>query len=72
MFSDGLKFPANATGKLTHYYIDDEIDFTMVDYLCNIKECNALSGVYLEPTEYNLSIDSAYKDFILYMNGELL
>lgn len=72
MFSDGLKFPANATGKLTHYYIDDEIDFTMIDYLGNIKECNSLSGVFLEPTEYNLSIDSAYKDFILHMNGELI
>lgn len=72
MFSNGLKFPANATGKLTHYYINDEIDFTMVDYLGNIKECSSLSGVYLEPTEYNLSIDTAYKDFILYMNGELI
>lgn len=72
LFSEGLTFPAYATGKLTHYYIDDEIDFTMIDYLGNIKECNSLSGVYLEPTEYNLSIDAAYKDFILYMNGELI
>ena len=72
LFSEGLTFPANATGKLTHYYIDDYIDFTMCDYLGNIKECRALSGVYLEPTEYNLSIDSAYKDFILKMNGELI
>lgn len=71
-FTYGLKFPANTTGKLTHLYVDDPIDFIMTDYKGNTKECSALSGVYLEEASYNMSISKDLREYILYATGELI
>lgn len=71
-FTHKLNFPSNATGKLTHYYIDDPCYFTLMDYQGNIKECYSPSGVYLEPTPYNLTIEEQFRNYILMITGELI
>lgn len=63
LFNDGLQIPAEETGKLTHHYIDSEIDYLSVDYLGNHLRLNVLTGLHLEPVEFTLSIPKAYKDF---------
>lgn len=60
-FADGLQIPAEYTGKLTHYYIDSARDGVITDYKGGRYEYHILSGVYLEPAEYNLSISEEYK-----------
>ena len=64
-FEENLIFPAEASGKKTHIYIDDEMLDMITDYLGETVEVNELSGVHLEPAEYSLSISEKYKDFIL-------
>lgn len=63
-FKEGLVFPPEATGKLTHSYIDEEICEEVTDYLGNTYVVNEFSGVHLTPAEYSLSISEKYKNFI--------
>ena len=63
-FNNGLVFPCEASGKLTHTYLDNEMNELITDYLGNQYEINEASGVYLEPAEYSLSISEKYLDFI--------
>lgn len=63
-FNEQLKIPAEYTGKLTHYYIDDT-------YTGVVNDCNgvpykyiALSGVYLEGASYDFNINDEYLDFL--------
>lgn len=64
-FEENLVFPAEASGKKTHIYIDDEMLDMITDYLGETVEVNESAGVHLEPAEYSLSISEKYKDFIL-------
>lgn len=75
-FSDNLLFPSEylnekenkikkGCGKLTHYYIDDEITLNVVDYLGNNKIENIKSSVALESTSYDLTITQQIKDYVL-------
>ena len=64
-FTDDLLIPAEYTGKMTHTYIDDEINGIMEDYTGIKKEYCELSGVHLEPAEYSLSLADAYIDFLM-------
>lgn len=63
-FEENLEFPEEATGKLTHSYIDEEILETVTDYLGNVSEVNEFSGCHLSPASYSLSISEKYKAFI--------
>lgn len=63
-FEDGLKIPAEFTGKLTHTYIDDEITFNVKDYRGVEVEVHSPSGIHLEPAEYNLSLSDEYIEFL--------
>ena len=82
-FKEGLYFPSNyageslkdfnATGKLTHTYIDLEMKGKITDYLGNTSKYHEYSGVHLEPTDYNLSLDDGFKNIILGLEkGEFL
>lgn len=72
-FRADMEFPAeyevdgvicNGSGKLTHTYLDYEMQGEMTDYLGNTSNYTELSGIYLENTAYNLSLEQYYKDLI--------
>lgn len=64
-FDDGLRIPAEFTGKLTPTYIDDEVTVRIVDYKGITDICKVKSGVYLEKSEFSMSIEAGYKRFLL-------
>lgn len=71
MFTDKLVIPGNASGKLTHTYLDDKMMGTVTDYLGNTIEYESPSGIYLEPAEYRFSLESEYLNYIRERQGEL-
>lgn len=65
MFNDDLYIPAENTGKMTHSYIDNEHEFTILDYQGNESHVITKSGVHLESCDFTLSISKQYAQFIL-------
>lgn len=65
-FKDGLRIPAENTGKMTHTYIDEPFSVPLTDYLGNTIIVSEKSCVHLEPTEYELSI---YPNYVNYLKG---
>ena len=63
-FEEGLIVPEDATGKLTHYYIDKPYEGTITDYKGQAYYYKALSGVYLEKTTYQFDISTEYINFL--------
>lgn len=63
-FTDNLIVPANYSGRLIHFYQDDEVAGEVTDYLGNTIPFDELSGVYLEESEYSLNMGT-YLDFIM-------
>lgn len=63
-FKDGFYLPAEATGKLTHTYIDFEMEGEVTDYLGNKAHYHEKSGVHLYPQDFELSISRDYSDFL--------
>ena len=63
-FEEGLIVPEDATGKLTHYYIDKPYEGEITDYQGNTYHYHALSGVYLEKTTYCFDISAEYINFL--------
>ena len=63
-FNDGLIIPEEATGKLTHYYIDGEYKGRVTDYQGIEYKYHALSGIYLEKTSYSFDIANDYIEFL--------
>lgn len=64
LFNDNLYIPADRTGKMTHTYIDDLLEFEVIDYLGERAFISTQSGVHLENCDFTLSISKTYKDFI--------
>lgn len=64
MFNDELYIPAAETGKMTHTYIDDKLEFMVLDYQGNETFVSVESGVHLESCEFTLSISEQYKKFL--------
>lgn len=60
---EGLIIPAAYTGKLTHTYIDEPRDGIVTDYTGRRSEYHELTGVHLEPAEYNMSIAAEFAEF---------
>lgn len=67
-FDDELDVPAEATGKLTHTYIDIPFRDLMVDYTGIGYPVSEQSCVHLEPAPYSLSLA---KEFLQYLNSFL-
>lgn len=71
-FTDKLVFPATycgrkkGSGKLLHTYLDEPMSGSLTDYLGHTGTYSELSGVHLEPTSYDMSIDD---NFFLYIFG---
>ncbi len=63
-FNDGLYFPAEATGKMIHTYIDEEMRGTITDYTGQAGTYYEKSGVHLGGADYSLSLSRLYADYI--------
>lgn len=62
-FSDTLYFPKEHTGKNTHIYQDEEMTGYAFDYLGNYFEYDELSSIYMEESDYSLSITQQFLDY---------
>ncbi len=63
-FNDEMFIPAEHTGKMTHTYIDEEMEMMIQDYTGREGRATARSGVHLEKAEFTLSLARQYIDFI--------
>lgn len=62
-FNCGMFVDSEHTGKMTHTYIDTEIEGILTDYLGNDCYYNEKSFIHLEKTEYLLSLTKMYIDY---------
>lgn len=70
MFNDNLHIPKDRTGKMTHTYIDEFQEYTLLDYQGNESHIKTQSGIHLESCEFTLSISEQYGKFLNnLMNG---
>ena len=65
-FNDGMFVDCEHTGKMTHTYIDREIENIITDYLGNQAYYHEKSYIHLEKTDYLLSLSDMY---IRYFTG---
>lgn len=65
-FDEEFTIPKNKTGKLTHTYIDEELNVKIRDYNGIETTINELSYIHLEPCEFTLSLTKSFTD---YLNG---
>lgn len=63
-FNDNLFIPANRTGKMTHTYLDNEMQGIVKDYQGNYAKVESKSAIHLEPCEFTLSISKQYSKFL--------
>lgn len=63
-FNTDLIVPSDYTGKLTHTYIDNEMQGTVTDYDGIKYNYYEKSGIHLSPTGYDMSISQLYLDYI--------
>ena len=68
-FTEDLKIPADHTGKLTHYYLDEPMRGEVTDYLGKTIKYKSYSGIYLEKAEYCFSIEDLYLDYLKEVQG---
>lgn len=71
-FNNDLYIPSEYTGKLTHTYIDEEINGVIYDYLGTPYEYNEKSFVHLSPCEFTLSIAQQYMKLINTLREEYM
>lgn len=63
-FNDELHIEPEFTGKLTHTYIDEEIDGFLTDYQGNSEYYHELSYIHLDSSSYDLTIAELYKQYL--------
>ena len=63
-FNNDLVIPAEYTGKLTHYYLDEPMEGYVTDYLGNTVKYSSLSGIYMEKASYSFSMEAAYLSYL--------
>lgn len=64
LFSNNLYIPADRTGKMTHTYIDNTLEFISTDYLGNETKVVTTAGIHLEKQHYELKISNQYNEFL--------
>ena len=62
-FNSGMYIDSEHTGKMTHTYIDNEIEGVIIDYLGNESYYHEMSYIHLEKTDYLLSLTEMYIDY---------
>lgn len=63
-FSDKMYVPAERTGKLAHFYVDQYDEFKVKDYQGNEDTIPAGSGCLLKATDFTLSLSDKFRDFL--------
>ena len=71
-FNDDLQIPPEHTGKLTHYYLDEPMEGSITDYRGKTIYYRSESGIYLEKTPYNLSLQGEYLQYLKQVQGVLI
>lgn len=71
-FNSGLIIPADYTGKLTHTYIDTEMEGVIKDCQNNYYNYHEKSGVHLEKTDYHMSLSQAFIDYLRGVKNETI
>lgn len=64
LFTDDLYIPAEYTGKMTHSYLDDEMESVITDYQGHTMTVVSKSAVHLEGCDFTLSVTGEYKMFL--------
>ena len=71
MFADSLYIPADATGKMTHSYVDDEQELLIVDYNGIPARVISPTAIHLDKCDFTLSMSEKYNYFLKgYETGE--
>lgn len=71
MFDDSLYIPADATGKMTHSYMDDEQELLIEDYNGITVRVISPSAIHLDKCDFTLSMSEKYSYFLkCYESGE--
>lgn len=60
LFNHDLTVPRGKTGRNVHSYIDDETTASITDYCGITANVHEYSAVYIEPSEYSLSLEEGY------------
>lgn len=63
-FTYDLTFKGENTGKLTHTYIDEEIQGYMKDYEGILEHFISKTGIYLQPCDYFMSISPQFSEYL--------
>lgn len=63
-FDNGLCIPSIYTGKLTHTYIDNEMEGEITDYKGFKNHYYEKSGVHLSPTDFEMSMSRLFIDYL--------
>ena len=66
VFDDGLIVPAGASGKLTHTYLDHDLDGMLTDYLGVSGVYHERSAIHLEGASYEMGL---LPQFLEYLRG---
>ena len=63
-FTDKMSIDSEHSGRLIHSHINEKYTYTVTDYLGNIYTGEELSGIHMEPSEYNLTISPIFLDLL--------
>ena len=63
-FTYDLTFKGENTGKLTHTYIDKEIQGYMKDYEGVLEYFISKTGIHLQPCDYFMSISPKFSEYL--------
>lgn len=64
MFDNNLVFPADKSGRVESFYIDEGFEDDIVDFRGNKYHVVERSGIYMEEHEYSLSMNDFYLSYL--------
>lgn len=68
-FTQGLEVPPPYSGRMVSYYIDEENEMNITDYLGNKMHVKQGSGIALENTSYTMDYNETYNQYKAYINA---
>ena len=63
-FNINMTWGYKESGKLTHYYNDEQEEFSYIDNEGNNYTCNLKYSIVLQPTTYNMSITEKFERYL--------
>lgn len=63
-FTDEMFIPADYTGKLTHTYIDEPVQGTVVDYMGTPYEYYEETSIHMEKVEFTMNLSDIFINFL--------